>query len=520
MPVLTFDEFKGGLDVRQLAALTRGNILRVLTNAYITTGKSIKKRPCLDLVAALEPGTVGLKAINGRLNTFYGQGAQITHANALFLAQRVPHHTSGAAPTKIHYGDQFNALPYVVAEYADGTIRHHYLDDPGAWAATTAYTAGDYARPTTANGFRYEATTGTTGGSEPVWPTSIGGAVVDGTVTWTCASFAVADVNCPHSKQVTKRQQKIYAADGANVAYCATGFPRDWTSASDAGFIPAGLQALGSDQVSALGEFNDNLVILFADSAQVWDVASDPAANALTNNVENVGTIFHRAARALAGDLFFLAQNGFRSISLAVVTNNLQDQDVGNPIDALVRASISETDDPIAVYFPTLGQWWCVNGDTAWVYSFSKTSKLSAWSKFTLPYTITDVAVLNQKLYLRSGDYVYRATEEVYKDGGASIPLVDIEFYYQDADRPGVLKQIMGMDVLGEGSPTISFKYFDEGGVEREAASYEYPAITEPGAQNPVEICATRIAPHITHQRDEAFEFSQISLFYENLGVV
>lgn len=521
MPVLTFDEFKGGLDVRQHAALTRGNILRVLTNAYITTGFSIRKRPCLDLTAGLEAGTVGLAAINGKLRTFYGHGAAITHANPLFVPERVPHPTTGAAPVKIHYADQFNKLPYIAAEYGDGTFRHHFLDDPGAWAASTAYSLAAFRRPVDANGFRYEVTTaGTSGGTEPTWPTTIGATVADGSVVWTCRTFEVTDTNCPHSKQVLKRQQKIYAADEDNVAYCATGDPRDWTTASDAGFLPTGQQATGSDEVTALGAFGDSLVTFFADSAQVWHVESDPANNAITSNVENVGTKFHRAARALAGDLFFLAKNGFRSISLAVVTENLQDQDVGNAIDTLVQQTISVGDDPIAIYFPTLGQWWCVNGNIAWVYSFSKTKKLSAWSKFELPYTITDLAILNQELYLRAGDFVYRATHEVFMDGGSSIPLVDITFYFQDAERPGVLKQFMGMDVLGTGMWTINHKYFDENGVERETVEYEYPAITEPGALHPVELCATRIAPHCQHQKNEDAELSMLGFYYENLGVV
>jgi hypothetical protein len=73
MPVITFDDFAGGLDVRPLQYMSRPNILRTLLNAYVTTGKTIKKRPCLQSVATLEAGTVGLKSFNGKLQTFYGQ---------------------------------------------------------------------------------------------------------------------------------------------------------------------------------------------------------------------------------------------------------------------------------------------------------------------------------------------------------------------------------------------------------------------------------------------------------------
>jgi hypothetical protein len=56
------------------------------------------------------------------------------------------------------------------------------------WAATTAYTTSSYVRTLASdNGLYYQATVaGTSGGTEPTWPTTLGNTVVDGTVTWTC----------------------------------------------------------------------------------------------------------------------------------------------------------------------------------------------------------------------------------------------------------------------------------------------------------------------------------------------
>jgi hypothetical protein len=526
VPVLTFDDWSGGLDVRPAAALSKPNILRVLTNAYITTGKSIKKRPCLEHVATLEAGTVGLKAFGGKLNTFYGQGAAITHANGLFVARRVPHWTSGAAPTKIHFCDQYNALMYVAAEYAGQVYRHHYLDDPGAWAATTAYSDGTFKRPTTANGFRYEVTAGgggNSGGSEPTWPTTIGATVVDGALTWTCRTFAITDANCPHSKQVMKQAQKIFAigSDGTTVPFCKTGDPRDWTSASDAGFLPVGLYSSGSAQATALAPFRkSSIAVLFSDNAQVWFVDPDPALHEFTDPIASVGTIYHRGAAPVQQDTYFLAQNGFRSMSFSTLSDNLQDSDVGSPIDALVRAEITAADDPIGLYYPKLGQFWEINGSTVWAFSFSRTSKLSAWSRFTLPFAIDDAAVLNQELYLRSGDDVYKVSEAVFKDGASSVPLVDVQMFYQDGKAPGVLKMFTGAEFIGSGEATVSFRFFDENGAERESLAYEYPAISEPGGMHTVELLATRIAPHIQHQADEAFELSSAMLHFEKLGAM
>jgi len=53
------------------------------------------------------------------------------------------------------------------------------------WDDATAYTLGDIVIPTTENGLAYECTVaGTSGGTEPTFPLTIGGTVVDNTVTW------------------------------------------------------------------------------------------------------------------------------------------------------------------------------------------------------------------------------------------------------------------------------------------------------------------------------------------------
>lgn len=53
------------------------------------------------------------------------------------------------------------------------------------WAVSGAYVVGDVRRPTAPNGRVYQVTVaGTAGGTEPVWPTTAGGTVTDGTVTW------------------------------------------------------------------------------------------------------------------------------------------------------------------------------------------------------------------------------------------------------------------------------------------------------------------------------------------------
>lgn len=90
------------------------------------------------------------------------------------------------------------------------------------WASTTAYDErqagdakiGDIVEPTTPNGYWYEATVGgTSGASEPTWPTTVGDTVTDGTVTWTCVRARELSGTVT---AVTDR--KSFAASGVSVA--------------------------------------------------------------------------------------------------------------------------------------------------------------------------------------------------------------------------------------------------------------------------------------------------------------
>lgn len=94
--------------------------------------------------------------------------AEDTEAGILFLEGGWPE-TDGDPDTVVTYWAGYH-VPGVVA----------------AWAATAARSAGAWARATAGAPFLFEVTTGgTTGSTEPTWPTTVGGTVTDGTVIWT-----------------------------------------------------------------------------------------------------------------------------------------------------------------------------------------------------------------------------------------------------------------------------------------------------------------------------------------------
>lgn len=95
---------------------------------------------------------------------------------------------SGEASTA--YPGAFISLASLPAAAPTPTVAAGNL--PATRANTTAYALGVFLIPATPNGFIYKVTTaGTSGGSIPTYPTTVGGTVTDGSVELTCAGKSV-----------------------------------------------------------------------------------------------------------------------------------------------------------------------------------------------------------------------------------------------------------------------------------------------------------------------------------------
>jgi hypothetical protein len=458
---ITFDKFDLGIDRRKGASVSDANRLREMQNAYVTTGLATQKRPGLVKVATLEAGTKGLFAAFGKLNTFYSAGT-INHSNTLFKSNKLTGY-SGTIKD-VWFSDVFNGHIYVSAEYTNGVVRHHYTD-----AGTTV----------------------------------------------------IADGSCPHSKGVIKGQtaNKIFAINGETVRYCKTDNPRDWSAANDAGFLPTGLRFQGARDANALGMYRSNLVVLARDGAQVWSIDPDPARMLLTDTVENVGTSFPKTVSNVSGDLYFLSDFGFRSITTLQYTNNMADQDVGSPIDDIVRPVIRNTPyAPMSFFHYGTGQYICIVGNVMFVYSISRTSKIQAWSRYLIPFTVDDFAELNGELYVRSGNDVYRFTADAYDDNGQPFEVL-LELPYMDLKTPGQLKRLVGVDLVMEGECDLSIG-FDVRDPDAYTPVIRLKGNTRPGGTIPMEACGTEFSLRFRNMTTKPFRLDAVTLYYEALGAI
>jgi hypothetical protein len=472
MPAISYADWSGGLDRRLSVNSQDANKLWTLRNAYVTTGKRLKKRPGLKFVASGLTGSFGLKAVDGALNVFCDSGAVFTPPTVTGLTINrknldIPAAGLGSGSTldRIYYADLFQNYLYVVARYANGDTRHHYLD-----GATTYIT----------------------------------------------------DVNCPHSLGVTKAASRVFAPSSENVRYCAAGSARDWTTASDAGFLAAGLQQDTKGAVKACGTFQDSLVVLFEDSAQIWTVAVDPAANAISKRLYGIGTEQPLSLASFFSDMVLLSRYGFRSMSVQSTTNRIDDNDVGVPIDTLVVEDIAVMDalgDPNKVrgfWITELGQYWAVldmgTYSKAWAYTFSRSSKIACWSEYIFPGRITDLTTLAGKVYLRDTDTLYEVSPTQYTDNNTLID-VEVQMSFQDNKLPGVDKQFWGADMVSSGSLDLSFLY-NPNDITKETVAMEIPGDTRAGNVLPVEVVAPALAPMFRHSLDEAMSIDALVLYF------
>lgn len=109
------------------------------------------------------------------------------------------------------------------------------------WEASTEYALGQIVKPSSGiNNLRFVVTTaGTTGSSEPTWPTTVGGTVTDGTVTWT----AEVSPGCKYNLNVVRYTGTVTSVDSADprlVTLSLSGSPPTTDSAWKFGTLQVG----------------------------------------------------------------------------------------------------------------------------------------------------------------------------------------------------------------------------------------------------------------------------------------
>lgn len=302
-------------------------------------------------------------------------------------------------------------------------------------------------------------------------------------------------------------------------------------SGGQSGFINTDNNFSGDAGATTISRFDFNTLAVFGRSSlQVWSIAdNDESPTSSTFDIvakligliegpgifpEHVNTIVERDS-----DILFLSNDTFRRVYRQEETNIFVDEDTGEKLGSLIKDNMFPTPvatQYVAVYLDELDQYWCINGDKAFVYTQAKLGDVLGWSIYTLPVEVDYAEVLNGELFLRSGDDVWKYVNDLNQDDGVNYEM-KIETFFEDFKTPA-LKHVVGADVVVDGACTLEFT----ADIETEATqlTFDVDKDTRLGGIIPVELVGEAFALTITSLVNEPLQFSALNYYYEELGFI
>lgn len=134
---------------------------------------------------------------------------------------------------------------------------------------------------------------------------------------------------------------------------------------------------------------------------------------------------------------------------------------------------------------------------TTFVYSMTTLGGVGAWSWYEYPWQVQDRAMLGNDLYLRSGDAVFVVDpdriEDQDEDGNDIEVVAEIQSHYLDFGAAGVTKQLIGVDLIGNGVARISVGY-NQSQPTHFTPDATVPADTVPGSIIPIPVSSPSFA--------------------------
>jgi hypothetical protein len=261
------------------------------------------------------------------------------------------------------------------------------------------------------------------------------------------------------SEYAKPAKSKMYSTAGSLLHFSQIEDPLDVNNIANAGFINLSTNAEGSERLTAVANYQNNLAVFSERTVQVWFIDVDPALNQQLQVLNNTGAISPHSVQEIGdSDVFYLSESGIRSLRARDSSNAAFSTDIGNPIDNLILQEINTNRlaarDAEAVLEPRDGRYMMAIGNRVYVFSFFPASKVSAWSVYELNFGIVDWAIIGRRLFCRGSDnklYLYGGNSGREYDSSevvAQLPFVA-------AGKPATSKEWIGADMALEGLWTV-----------------------------------------------------------------
>jgi hypothetical protein len=429
MPYLLIDDFAGGLDTRKSALTSPAGTLQRLNNCIITPGGEIAKRKAFVQVADLT-GTFGLASTESSVYAFT-RNANVTAPGSGvpgvgLVYQKLPNGAAGLTQTDF---DTFDGGVYVVCY------------DPAA-----------------------------------VYPANVphyyNGVLTEGTGKGLyCRTFGT----------------KMYAVLGKNLFFSCIGDAVHWTNNSaatpaqeGAGLIDLAMQDSDGENLTSLEIYYDKLAIFSTEANQIWAMDTDPLQNNLTQVLRGAGTVTPSGALQYgSGDVLYLSQTGIRSIKARDASNSGAVSDIGSPIDQEIQNVWTQRGSGYfaaahALLEPIVGRFWMIFQDQIFVLSYFPGPKITAWSRYTLPFTADYAVNCGGHIFIRSGNALYAyggSTGDIY-----DATVGEVRLPYHDMKKPGHNKVFEALDMTIQGSWRVANSFdYNQPDVEETLGTFSAP---------------------------------------------
>ena len=339
-----------------------------------------------------------------------------------------------------------------------------------AWAATTNYALGDIRVPTVDNGFYYTVTAdaGSSGGSQPTWPTVIDTTVVDGGITWTC-SGSYGGFPTPHVPKPAFLDGYIFLIDTvtSDIYNCDLENPRGWSAAN---FIAA---EMWPDDATALSRQNNQIVVFGRESIEfMYDSGS--AGTPLQRNdtiALEIGTVNADTIYQDEKQLIFVGQSGLGGRSIWLMSGSQPTKISYESIERVLDVEGTSITSAKAMGLRVAGHLFYILNLTSktLVYSVDEgiwhewsTNSGGAHTKFAYSYVTDNLSGVPILQHDTDGK-TYKLDTSVYRDNSIDIlaELITAKLDFGNINR----KFMYSLSLIGDttaATSTISFRWSDD----------------------------------------------------------
>jgi hypothetical protein len=302
----------------------------------------------------------------------------------------------------------------------------------------------------------------------------------------------------------------------------------DQAGAEDALSLSTAAHDNTGGQITSISSVRQRMLITYAGSMQLWAIDQDTNRTAYLDTL-SFGTGEQPTPPSVQwyGSLVVPVENGIRSISVVGSnTDNLQDLNIGEPIEALPTLLATT-----AEFWPWYGQL-IVAGTTPdgavefRCLDYSRESKITAWSRWTVDtLAVPDVGTLipsGSNFWFRSGGSLHRFDAKAtifrdFADVAGNAYESSLLFHFNDMGKPGQSKRFTGLDLVQDGSCSLSFLLTPYGawGTEPAGPILQGPTvegITYGRTRIPMAMTATAISPKITTRSEVGWRLQRLAL--------